>query len=97
MPKSRYKRATRKAGGFLSSPMVKKVMAGLGSAYAGEKIGAAVGVNRLIPAAALGYFTAGGIGLVTAIAAEAIHGGLGSMLGGLGTQQQSTAAGTVYN
>ncbi len=87
----------KKAGGFLAGSTVKKVMAGLGSAYAGEKIGTAIGVNRLIPAAALGYFTAGGIGLVTAIAAEAIHGGLGSMLGGLGTQQASTPAGTVYN
>jgi len=86
-----------RAGGFLASSTVKKVMAGLGSAYAGEKIGGAIGVNRLIPAAALGYFTAGGIGLVTAIAAEAIHGGLGSILGGMGNQSPTTPQGTVYN
>ena len=70
-------------------------MTGLGSAWAGEKIGAAIGINKLIPAAALGYFTGGGIGLITAVAAEFLMGSGG--IRRLGTQQQSTPAGTVYN
>ena len=94
--RSKFGRALKRSGGFLASSNTKKVMAGLGSAYAGEKIGNAIGINKLIPSAALGYFTAGGIGLVTAVAAEFLTGQLGG-LSGLGTQNQSTPAGTVYN
>ena len=94
--RSRARSSLRKAGGFLSGSTSKKVMAGLGSAFVGEKVGAAIGINKLIPAAALGYFTAGGIGLVTAIAAEMLSNNVSGMFG-LGTQQASTPAGTVYN
>lgn len=98
MPRRRYTRARRsvkRAGGILSGSTTKKVMSGLGSAFVGERIGAAIGINKLIPSAALGYFTGGAIGLVSAIAAEMISGG---GLGGIfGTHQASTPAGTVYN
>lgn len=85
----------RRAGGILSGKTSKDVMSGLGSAWIGEKVGAAIGINKLIPAAALGYFTGGGIGLVTAVGAEFLMGAGG--IGRLGTQQQSTPSGTVYN
>lgn len=85
----------RRAGGILSSKTSKDVMSGLGSAWIGEKVGAAIGINKLIPAAALGYFTGGGIGLITAVGAEFLMGSGG--IGRLGTQQQSTPSGTVYN
>jgi len=94
---ARVRRAGRKAGGFLSGGTSRKVMSGLGSAYVGNIIGNSLGVNRMIPAAALGYFTGGGLGLVTAIAAEALTGNISGLLGGLGTQQASTPSGTVYN
>ena len=95
---ARVKRSARRAGGFLSGGTSKKIMAGLGSAYAGNIIGSSLGVNRMIPAAALGYFTAGGIGLITAIAAEAFTGNIGSLLGGFGVSLGSqNAQGTVYN
>ena len=95
---TKIRRAGKKAGGFLSGGTSKKIMAGLGSAYAGNIIGSSLGVNRMIPAAALGYFTAGGIGLITAIAAEAFTGNIGSLLGGFGVSQGSqNAQGTVYN
>ena len=93
---ARVKRSARRAGGFLSGGTSKKIMAGLGSAYAGNIIGSSLGVNRMIPAAALGYFTAGGIGLITAIAAEAFTGNLGNLLGGI-SQGGQNATGTVYN
>jgi len=91
----RASRGFSKAGGILSGKTSKDVMSGLGSAWIGEKVGAAIGINKLIPAAALGYFTGGGIGLVTAVGAEFLMGEGG--IGRLGTQQQSTPAGTVYN
>ena len=95
---TRIRRAGRKAGGILSGGTTIKIMSGLGSAYAGNIIGSSLGVNRMIPAAALGYFTAGGIGLITAIAAEAFTGNIGSLLGGFGVSQGSqNAQGTVYN
>ena len=99
MAKKNYRRrAARgfsKAGGILSGKTSRQVMTGLGSAWAGEKIGALIGINKLIPAAALGYFTGGGIGLITAVGAEFLMGAGG--IGRLGTQQQSTPAGTIYN
>ena len=97
--RKRYARARsgfRRAGGFLSGGTAKKVMAGVGSAKVGEMVGAQVGVNPMIPAALLGYFVAGSTGLITAVATEVIS-GHGFSLGSLGTQQQSTPAGTVYN
>ena len=71
-------------------------MAGIGSAKVGEMVGTRIGMNPIIPAAALGYFTAGATGLMAAIATEIVS-GHGFNLGALGTQQQSTPAGTVYN
>ena len=93
---SRARSGFRKAGGFLSSGTAKKVMAGVGSAKVGEMAGARLGVNPIIPAALLGYFVAGSTGLITAVATEFVSGNI-SGLGSLGTQQQSTPAGTVYN
>lgn len=84
----------RRAGGILSGRTSKDVMSGLGSAWVGEKVAPAIGINKLIPSAILGYFTGGTIGLVTAVGAEFLMGG---SLGALGTQQQSTPAGTIYN
>jgi len=71
-------------------------MAGIGSAKVGEIAGGQLGINPMIPAALLGYFVAGSTGLITAVATEVIA-GHGFSLGSLGTQQQSTPAGTVYN
>ena len=92
---TRVRSGFKRAGGILSGNTSRQVMTGLGSAWAGEKIGALIGINKLIPAAALGYFTGGGIGLITAVGAEFLMGSGG--IGRLGTQQQSTPAGTVYN
>lgn len=99
MARKRYARARsglRRAGGFLSGTTAKKVMAGVGSAKVGEIAGGQLGINPMIPAAILGYFVAGPTGLITAIATEVVS-GHGFSLGSLGTQQQSTPAGTVYN
>jgi len=94
--KKRFSRA-RKVGGILSGKTSQQVMSGLGSAFVGNKISPAIGINPLIVSAGLGYFTGGAIGLVSAIAAETLTGHGMSLAGRLGTQQQSTPAGTVYN
>lgn len=94
---SRAKSGFRKAGGILSGKTSQQVMSGLGSAFVGNKISPAIGINPLIVSAGLGYFTGGAIGLVSAIAAETLTGHGMSLAGRLGTQQQSTPAGTVYN
>ena len=94
--RSRARSGFRKAGGFLSGNAAKKVMAGIGSAKIGEIAGTRLGVNPMIPAAVLGYFVAGPTGLLAAVATEVIS-GQGFSLGALGTQNQSTPAGTVYN
>ena len=92
---SRAKSGFRRAGGILSGKTSQQVMSGLGSAFVGNKISPAIGINPLIVSAGLGYFTGGGIGLITAVGAEFLMGEGG--IGRLGTQQQSTPAGTVYN
>lgn len=93
---ARARSGFRKAGGFLAGSTAKKVMAGVGSAKVGEIAGGQLGINPMIPAALLGYFVAGSTGLITAVATEFISGNSFS-LGALGTQNQSTPAGTVYN
>ena len=92
----RIKSGFRKAGGLLSGKTSNQIMAGIGSAKVGEMAGGQLGINPMIPAALLGYFVAGTTGLITAVATEVVS-GRGFNLGGLGTQQQSTPAGTVYN
>ena len=83
----------------------KKVMIGLGAAAAGGILANILGINRMIPAAALGYFGGGGVGLVSAIASDMLTGqsGLGNLFG-LRTPArvqdaygQTTPAGTVYS
>jgi len=83
----------------------KKVMIGLGAAMAGGIIGNMLGVNKMLPSAALGYIGGGGIGAVTALASEMLTGtgGLGNLFG-LRTPArvqdaygQTTPAGTVYS
>ena len=94
--RGRVRSSIRRAGGFLSGSTAKKVMAGVGSAKVGEMAGSRLGINPIIPAALLGYMVAGPTGLITAVATEFVSGNI-SGLGGLGTQNQSTPAGTVYN
>ena len=94
--RARVRSGLRKAGGFLSGGTAKKVMAGIGSAKVGEMAGSRLGSNPIIPAAVLGYMVAGPTGLITAVATEFVSGNI-SGLGSLGTQQQTTPAGTVYN
>jgi len=94
--RARVRSGLRKAGGFLSGGTAKKVMAGIGSAKVGEMAGSRLGINPIIPAALLGYMVAGPTGLITAVATEFVSGNSFS-LGALGTQNQSTPAGTVYN
>jgi hypothetical protein len=80
-------------------------MIGLGAAMAGGIIGNMLGVNKMLPSAALGYIGGGGIGAVTALASEMLTGtgGLGNLFG-LRTPArvqdaygQTTPAGTVYS
>ena len=94
--RSKVRSGIRRAGGFLSGNTAKKVMAGIGSAKVGEMAGSRLGINPIIPAALLGYMVAGPTGLITAVATEFVSGNSFS-LGSLGTKQQSTPAGTVYN
>jgi hypothetical protein len=94
--RDRIRRSARRAGGILAGNTSKKIMAGIGSAKVGEMVGSRIGMSPIIPAAALGYFTAGPTGLLVAIGTEIIS-GRGFNFNNLGTQQQSTPAGTVYN
>ena len=85
------RRGSKRVGGT-----TKKVLIGLGAAGAGGIIANMLGVNRMIPAAAIGYFGAGGIGLITALASDMLtgQGGLGSIFG---LRQSSSVGGTVYS
>ena len=92
----RARSAVKKAGGFLKNKTSKDILVGVGSLKAGEIVGNKVGVSPIVPAALLAYFVGGSTGLMAAVATHVVSGGaLG--LGGLGTQNQSTPAGTVYN
>lgn len=92
-----YRKSFRRTGSKIGSTG-KKVMIGLGAAAAGGIISNMLGVNKMIPAAALGYFGAGGTGLISAIASDMLlsGGGLSSLLS-FGNAQQTTPAGTVYS
>ncbi len=79
-------------------------MIGLGAAAAGGILANILGINRMIPAAALGYFGGGGVGLVSAIASDMLTGqsGLGNLFGLRSgnvrdAYGQTTPAGTVYS
>ena len=79
-------------------------MIGLGAAMAGGIIGNMLGVNKMLPSAALGYIGGGGVGAVTALASEMLTGtgGLGNLFGlRSGNVQdaygQTTPSGTVYS
>ena len=89
------KRSYKKTGSKIGSTG-KKVMIGLGAAAAGGILANMLGINKMIPAAALGYFGAGGVGLITAIASDMLTtgGGLGNLFGLRGS---TTPAGTVYS
>ena len=99
-----YRSRARKASGLIGGTG-KKVMIGLGAAAAGGILANMLGINRMIPAAALGYFGGGGVGLVSAIASDMLTGqsGLGNLFGlrsGAGDQDaygQTTPSGTVYS
>ena len=54
-----YRSRARKASGLIGGTG-KKVMIGLGAAAAGGILANMLGINRMIPAAALGYFGGGG-------------------------------------
>lgn len=102
--RTRYTRRARKTFGGIGSTG-KKVMVGFGAAAAGGIIANMLGINKMIPAAALGYFAGGGIGLVSAIASDMLMGGAGGLGNLFGLKSgnvrdsygQTTRAGTVYS
>jgi hypothetical protein len=90
-----YRSRSRKASSRIGSTG-KKVMIGLGAAALGGIIANMVGINKTIPALALGYFGAGATGAVTAVASDMLQGGTFGNLFGL-RAGSSTPAGTVYS
>ena len=91
-----YRKAARRGSKLLGGTS-KKVLIGLGAAGVGGILANMLGVNRMIPAAAIGYFGGGGIGLISAIASDMLTGqsGLGSIFGLAG--RGNTMGGTVYS
>ena len=97
MSRKRSYRKSVSRGSKLLGGTSKKVLIGLGAAGVGGILANMLGINRMIPAAAIGYFGGGGIGLVSAIASDMLTGqsGLGSIFGL--RAGNSTPAGTVYS
>ena len=90
-----YRKSVRRGSKLLGGTS-KKVLIGLGAAGVGGILANMLGVNRMIPAAAIGYFGGGGIGLISAIASDMLTGqsGLGSIFG---LQKSASVGGTVYS